>query len=84
MIIVGLGTTAMLQAMISYSQMKVVTIEKIRAQYLAEAGIQYAIWQCRKGDFTSPIAIITEAWAITVTKNLQTNGSYEIKAVVRY
>ena len=83
MIIVGIGTTALLQAMISYSQMNLVTIEKTEAWYLAEAGVQYGIAQLRNGVTTSPVTISTEKYTITVYKTL--NGSdYDVTADVQY
>ena len=84
MITVGLGTAAILQAMISYSNMKIVTIKKEKAQYLAEAGMQYAICQCNKGDFSSPVTIATEEWPIDITKDPQPDGSYKITVTVQY
>lgn len=83
MIIVGIGTTSLLQAMISYSQMNLVTIEKTEAWYLAEAGVQYGIAQLRSGDVTSPVTIETEKYMITVYKTV--NGSdYSVTADVVY
>ena len=91
MIIVGLGTAAIMQAMISYAQMKVISINKIKAQYLAEAALQFAIYQCRQGNFSSPpnpsfpASDIPEEWKIYIQKNdPQQNGSYEITATVQY
>lgn len=84
MIIVGLGTTALLQSMISYSQMRIVTIENIKAKYLAEAGMQYAIWQLRNGNAASPVTITSEEWPIVITKTSQPDGSYEINVTVKY
>lgn len=84
MIVVGLGTTAILQAMISYAQMRITTIEKIRAQYLAEAGIQHALWQCRNGDFASPVTITTEEWPVQILKEQEPDGSYKITVTVQY
>jgi Tfp pilus assembly protein PilX len=84
LIIVGLGTTAILQAMISYANMRIVSIDRIKAQYLAEAGTQIGIWQCQQGDFTSPVTITTEEWPIVITKTLQPDGAYEVSARVQY
>jgi hypothetical protein len=81
---VGLGTAAILQAMISYSGMQAVSTKKIRAQYLAEAGIQIGILQCQQGDFTSPVTISTEEWPIVITKTPQSDGSYKVSAKVEY
>ena len=87
LIIIGLGTTAILQAMISYANMQIVSTERIRAQYLAEAGIQVGIWQLQHGLWpagAAPIQITTEGWPITVTKSAQPDGSYKITAQVQY
>ena len=84
MIIVGIGTTAILQAMMSYANMKIVTISRIKAQYLAEAGMQYAVAQCRSGDFSSPVTVTGEEYPITVTKTVQADGSYKITVSVTY
>lgn len=84
MIIAGLGITALLQAMISYSQMRIVSIENVKAQYLAEAGMQYAVWQCRNSDFSSPVTITSEEWPINIIKEQQTDGSYKIIVTVEY
>ncbi|MCX5715786.1 MAG: hypothetical protein NTV07_02785 [Candidatus Omnitrophica bacterium] len=83
-LIVGLGTTAVLQAMISYANMKITSIDKMRAQYLAEAGTQIGIWQCQNGDFTSPVTVTTEEWPIVITKTQQPDGSYTVSAKVKY
>lgn len=83
MIIVGIGTTALLQAMISYSQMNLVTIEKTEAWYLAEAGVQYGIAQLINGDAVSPVIINTEKYTITVSKT-PNGGDYGVTADVRY
>ena len=84
MIVVGLGTTAILQMMISYANMKIITIEKTKAQYLAEAGMQYALWQCRMGNFGSPVVLDTEEWPIKIIKELQPDGSYKVIVTVQY
>lgn len=95
LIIMSLGTTAILQAMISYSNMRLVTIERVKAQYLAEAGVQFAIAQCRAGNFTSgpslnppfPDEDIPSGWRITITKTLRHDepfDSYEVSADVTY
>ncbi|MCM8782231.1 MAG: hypothetical protein NC828_04205 [Candidatus Omnitrophica bacterium] len=84
MIIVGIGAVAILQVMASYSQMGIVSIGRIKAQYLAEAGMQYAIWQCRNGDLSSPTTLTTEKWPITIIRELQSDGSYKITVTVQY
>lgn len=86
-IIVGLGTAAILQAAISYANMKIITIERIKAQYLAEAGMQYAISQCSSGDFGSPVTLNGEAAQIEINKTPVKNGwsgLYIITVKVKY
>lgn len=83
MIIVGIGTTALLQAMISYTQMNITSIEKTEAWYLAEAGIQYGLAQLKNGDTASPVTITTEKYVITIYKTLN-GGSWEVTADVQY
>jgi len=83
-IIISIGTVAILQAMISYAQLRISSCERIKAQYLTEAGMQYAIAQCRKGDFTSPVNVTTEGWPIKITKQEQPDGSYRITVTVQY
>ena len=85
MIIVGLGTTAILKAMISYSHMKIVNVERIKAWYLAE-GYQYvANYQLRNED-TDNFTIKEEGVDIVVTKteNPEGSGNYEISVSVKW
>lgn len=86
MIIVGIGTTAILQAMMSYANMKIVTINKIKAQYIAEAGMQYAIAQCRSGDFASHTGVNIEGYSVDINKvsPQAQGGSYTITVSVTY
>jgi Tfp pilus assembly protein PilX len=83
-IVVGFGTTAILQAMISYSQMKAASFQNLTARYLAEAGVQYGLTQLRLGDTASPVNITTEKYAITITKTLKADGSYDVQSSVQY
>ena len=83
-IIVAIGTTAILQAMISYSQMKALSSQGLTARYLAEAGVQYGLTQLRLGDTASPVTITSEKYTITVTKTLEADGSYDVQASVQY
>jgi Tfp pilus assembly protein PilX len=83
MIIVGIGTTALLQAMISYTQMNITSMEKTEAWYLAEAGVQYGLMQLRNGDTTSPVTITTEKYVITIYKT-PNGSSYDVTADVVY
>jgi|GEM_PF-1476484 len=46
-IVIALGTAAILQAVGSSTNMKINNLKDVQAQYLAEAGMQYALWKCR-------------------------------------
>lgn len=83
-IVAGLGTTAVLQAMISYSQMKASSSGSVTARYLADAGVQYGLTQLRQGITTSPVTITSEKYTITITKALNADGSYDVQASVQY
>lgn len=47
LIIIGFGSLAILKAVTSHSVLKTTNINEIKAQYLAEAGMQHALWRCR-------------------------------------
>jgi len=47
LIIIGIGSLAILKAVTSHATMKVRNVNEIKAQYLAEAGMQRALWKCR-------------------------------------
>ncbi|MBI4335500.1 MAG: hypothetical protein HY589_02485 [Candidatus Omnitrophica bacterium] len=83
MIIVGLGTTAILQMMTSYAGMRVTTAENAKAWYLAEAGVQCGIARLRIGR-TLPYTITTEEYSITIDKTQQADGSWKVKSSVSY
>lgn len=45
-LVVALGTAGILQAIGSHSNMKANLLQEVQAKYLAEAGMEYALWQC--------------------------------------
>lgn len=47
LIMLALGITAVLQSVGSHTSMKSLSVQETKAQYLAEAGMQYANWWCR-------------------------------------
>jgi len=90
-IVAGLGTTAVLQAMISYSQMKASSSGSVTARYLADAGVQYGLTQLRLGINVPTVVgtpttntITSEKYTITITKSLNADGSYDVQASVQY
>jgi type II secretory pathway component PulK len=46
-IMIALGAAALLQSVGSHIGMKSNNLQEVKAQYLAEAGMQYAMWKCR-------------------------------------
>lgn len=84
MIIVGIGSTAILQAIISYANMRKANVDRIKAQYLSEAGVQYGICQLRQGNTSSPVTITQAEKSIVITKTQQPDGSYVVSATTQY
>lgn len=82
-VVANIGMAAMLQAMANYSNMKSLTIREVQARYLAEAGMQYALWNCGKGNF-SPTVLTTEQYPINITIGDEIGGKREITVIVTY
>ncbi|MFH1848200.1 MAG: hypothetical protein ABH825_03160 [Candidatus Omnitrophota bacterium] len=82
MVIMGLGTTAVLQAMISYANMNVTNTDRIKARYLAEGYLHRAAWEIRNGD-TSEYDAKEGKIDIYVTKTEETPGSGVYRVKVR-
>jgi len=47
LILIALGTAAVLQAVGSQTNLKFSNLQEVENQYLAEAGMQFALWNCR-------------------------------------
>ena len=47
LIVVALGTATVLQSVGSQTNLKSKNLQELKAQYLAEAGLQYVLWKCR-------------------------------------
>jgi Tfp pilus assembly protein PilX len=50
LIMIALGTATVLQSIGSQASMKSLNLQELKDQYLAEAGMQYALWVCRKNN----------------------------------
>lgn len=84
-IIIGIMITALLQVSISMDNVgRMRGPDGIKAQYLAEAGIQYALWQCRNNNFSTPVTVSEDGKTITITKTPQGDGTYKIDSTVNY
>jgi Tfp pilus assembly protein PilX len=46
-IVIAIATAGILQAVGSHANMKANTLQEVQAKYLAEAGMENAIWKCR-------------------------------------
>lgn len=66
LILVAMGSAAILTSVGSFNTMKAKNVQEIKAQYLAEAGMQYALWKCRTSACaTESISIDEVSVAIT-------------------
>ena len=90
MLVLILGIAAILQATGSHTNMKSNNLKELQAQYLAEAGMQRALWRCRKnnGNCSTANESITEtvggqSYTITTTATLA-GSSYNITVTVPY
>lgn len=49
LIVIALGTATVLQSVGSQTSMKSISLQGLKDQYIAEAGMQYALWCLRTG-----------------------------------
>jgi len=94
-IVVATLSAGMIRVLNSYTSLKQVNLEGIKAQYLAEAAMQWALYQCRSADGVCPTdeddiiqmpsddlpAGMTSAISITDTDS---DGTYDIKTTITY
>jgi len=67
LIMIALGTATVLQSLGSQTNMKSINLQDLKAQYLAEAGMQRALWKCRTtGCVAETITIDGTSVAITL------------------
>lgn len=89
-IVIALGAAAILQAVGSQTNMKVNNLQEVKAQYLAEAGMQYALWTCRtsgcvdNAGFTITVDGTAIPVPIDVTSLPPAIGEYTIETSVTY
>ena len=80
-IMIALGTVTVLQSVGSQTSMKGNNLQEVKAQYLAEAGMQYALWRCR----TSGSGCVTESLVIDgTTIAINASASPQITLTVNY
>ena len=81
LIMIAVVAATLLQSLGSHTTMKANNLQEVKAQYLAEAGMQYAMWKCRQsgGCASLPPSYVIEGTTVFFTKTLQADGSYKIK-----
>ncbi|MEI8175532.1 MAG: hypothetical protein WCG78_01545 [Candidatus Omnitrophota bacterium] len=84
MIIVSIGITTLLQAMLSYLSMRKSNLDRVTGLYLTDAGVTYGLWQVEQGNYTSPVTFTEQGRTITVTEIKQADGTYAISGTVQY
>lgn len=87
LILITLGITTVLNAVASHAGLKNRTLQELKAQYLAEAGMQRALWRCRTSNCSAANETFPEAGTtIAIATDPTTSGaaSYKIKITVDY
>lgn len=87
LIMIALGTATVLQSLGSQTSMKVTNLQEVKAQYLAEAGMQYALYKCRTNNGNCASAVGTLAKATTGLEQdivISLPASNKIKVEVSY
>ncbi|MFA7255030.1 MAG: hypothetical protein WC133_02880 [Candidatus Omnitrophota bacterium] len=93
LMLIALGTATILQSVGTHTSLKAKNVQEVKAQDLAEAGMQHALQICRKNNGDCSLANITLLKAdtlleqdIKITTVPATSGaaSYTIKVEVNY
>ena len=84
LIMIALGTAAILQSVGSLTNMKSNNIQEVKAQYLAEAGMQQALWKCRTSGCGSSTSYTIEGITVPITVAATGSNQYSIKVEVSY
>lgn len=85
-LVIALGTAGIFQAVGSHANMKANTLQEIQAKYLAEAGMEYALWKCRaaNGGCASNATYSVDGTTVPITATSLGGGSYTIQTTVDY
>ena len=86
LIMFTVGAATVLQSVGSHTNMKSNNLQEVKAQYLAEAGMQYALWQCRPangGCATNPTYSI-DGTTVAITATTTVAPAYNILVQVSY
>ena len=85
-VVIALGTAGIFQAVSSHANMKANTLQEVQAKYLAEAGMEYALWHCRtiNGGCSTDAGFTIDGTAVPITTTSLGGGSYTIQTAVDY
>lgn len=88
LMMLSLGLAAILTAVSSHSGVKIMSAQEIKAQYLAEAGMKWAMWDCKTtpancgvNRTSPPLDGVTTA---SIEKVSLGGGKYQFKVTVNY
>jgi len=83
---VSLGCLAMLQTVTIHASLKAKSVKELIAQSLAEAGMWYALWKCKKDPSAcaGPITLDESGSEIVITKEDSLGGTSKIEVAVTY
>ena len=84
LIMIAVGAAAIMQSTGSLTALKINNVEDIKAQYLAEAGIQRAIWLCRTAACASEAAYTIDGRTVAITVTDLGSGNTQIQTTVNY
>ena len=61
LILLAMGTAAVLKSVSSLNTQKTINMQELKAQYLAEAGMQYALYKCRTVGCAAAVGTLSKA-----------------------
>ena len=85
-VVIALGTAGIFQAVSSHANMKANTLQEVQAKYLAEAGMEYALWHCRtvNGGCVDNLTYSVDGTTVAIDVTSLGGGSYTIQTAVDY
>ncbi len=93
-IVVAALSAGVIQVLNSYTSLKQVSLEGIKAQYLAEAAMQWALYQCRSAGgvcpttedtvIQMPSGDLSDGMTSVISINAGPGGTYDIKTTITY
>lgn len=84
LLVIALGAATVLQSVGSFSGMKSNNLMDTKSQYLAEAGMQHALWRCRTSGCIDEPNFIIDGTAVPIDVTFLGGTNFEIKVSVGY